>query len=97
MNMINSLPNIRIRNNFDTSYPRQFFEVAERLLDIKLLSVGNDLFSPFSYYDYPKNHILCTSQTFIKELNPPKENDDSNAIIGFKEVCLNVSLRCKMK
>ena len=99
MNMINYLPGIRIRDRFQIAYEREFFEIAERLSDVELLKKSDDMYSPFSHHKYPVNHLMCTSQNFIHELNPPKKSDvdydnnsfDSSTIIGFKEVYLKVS------
>ena len=45
--------------------------------------------SVFGHYDCPINHLLCMSQEFIEELEPPEIVNEvrvGDAILGFKEI-----------
>jgi len=80
--LVNILPGVRIRGTFTDS---EFLETMAKLFtDLTLLQhedIGLD--GVFGHHPYHENHLLCASQTFIEELDPPKsvkEYDTSNIV-----------------
>lgn len=88
-NMINMLPNIRIRGEI-SSTSQIFKHMIRYFTDVGAVTTSGMRYNgAFGHYDYPHNHLLCTSQQFIEELDPPEilnEVDMGDTILGFKEV-----------
>lgn len=93
-NMLNFLPNIRIRGEFSNRI--DFYLGMETIMDVSYVKPKSAMIDTFGHYKYPDNHLLCTIQKFVEELNPSplvsSIYDDENVlhspstIIGFKEV-----------